>query len=282
MTTSKPEQTLVKLLTEMGAAFSAFSPSPRLDAQLILMKVLGVDRSWLAAHAEVCLSPQQSGEAARLTAAYQAGQALPYLLGQWEFYGRSFWLTPAVLIPRPETELLIERALQGRARQAVDIGTGSGCIAVTLAAEIPDLQLIAVDLSAAALEVAQQNARRYAVQDRVRLIQSDLGSALGGGFDLLCANLPYIPLADLETLEVARREPRLSLDGGPDGLSLIRRLLADLPRLLSHEGLALLEIGAGQGDAVLQHARQWLPEADSSLQCDLAGHDRLLVIQRRG
>ena len=169
-----------------------------------------------------------------------------------------------MLIPRPETELLVERALgwlrdHPDRRAAADVGTGSGCIAVTLARHTPDLRVAAVDRSPAALDVTRQNARAHGVDARIDFFQADLLGSVPGPFDLICANLPYIPTADVNDLAVARHEPRLALDGGPDGLDLIHRLLAQLPARLSPGGLALFEIEYRQGQSAAALAQAASP-----------------------
>lgn len=263
------------------------SESAGLDARLLLGAALGRDPTWLMAHPEAPLDKGQAETFHRGLQRYLSGEALPYILGWWEFYGRRFLVAPDVLIPRPETELMVETALaflqeRRRPARAVDIGTGSGCVAISLLAEIPKLRITAVDRSAAALSVARENALRLGVVDRISLVQADLMKPLDSAWDLVCANLPYIPEGDLASLEVAQREPRLALDGGPDGLTLVRRLLGELPGRLAPGGMALLEIGAEQGDAALAAARFALPAAGISLCTDLAGRDRLLVIRERG
>ena len=188
-----------------------------------------------------------------------------------------------MLIPRPETELLVERALgwlreHPDRRAAADVGAGSGCIAVTLARHTPDLHVAAVDRSPAALDVTRQNARAHGVDARIDFFQADLLGSVPGSFDLICANLPYIPSADVNGLAVARHEPRLALDGGPDGLDLIRRLLAQLPTRLSPGGLALFEIEYRQGQSATALAQAAIPAARVQILPDLSGLDRILEV----
>jgi release factor glutamine methyltransferase len=190
-----------------------------------------------------------------------------------------------VLIPRPETELLVEQALQWLtahpgSKWVVDVGTGSGCIAVALAVHAPGLRLLASDISPAALRVASGNARRHAVDSRIDFVLSDLLPAVGVSLDLLCANLPYIPSPELGTLKAARREPLLALDGGSDGLNLLQRLLGLAQDVLSEHALLLLEIGAYQGAAAARLAQTVFPRARVEILPDLAGNDRLLCIER--
>jgi release factor glutamine methyltransferase len=219
---------------------------------------------------------------------------MAYILGERAFYDRVLSVTPDVLIPRPETELLIELALDwARARshhhpgeplRIADVGAGSGAIAVTLAAHLPGADVWAVDVSAAAVEIARQNAARGGVAGRVRLVRGDLLVPLidvGAQVDLIAANLPYIPSAEVDHLPVARHEPRLALDGGPDGLVLIAALLADAPRNLAPGGTMLLEMQYDQGPAIHLLAERILPGARISVLTDLAGLPRLVRIERR-
>jgi len=219
-----------------------------------------------------------------LTDQYLKGVPLPYLLGEWEFFGRKFIVTPDVLIPRPETEHLVESALDYlqsiESPLIVDVGTGSGAIAVSLAAECPSARVIAVDLSKPALTIAQRNARRLG-QSQVDFLQTDLLSSLHTKFNLICANLPYIPSETLDTLEVARWEPRLALDGGISGLEDIRRLLIQARSRLSTPGALLMEIDASLGSESLSTAREILPQANCSLLKDLAGRDRIIKILQK-
>jgi len=254
-----------------------------LESQVLLASVLGKPRAWLIAHPEAELDQPQQAHLAELMDQLAAGAPLPYLLGQWEFYGLDFIVTPAVLIPRPETELLVERAAgwlrrSPDKRSAADVGTGSGCIAISLARQFSDLTITAVDCSRAALQVARQNTRRHAVDRQVHLYQGDLLSAAAGPFDLVCANLPYIPTPALAGLAVARHEPRLALDGGPDGLSAIRALLADARRWLAPGGLLLLEMQFDQSEAVQHIAGSYIDPVSISVQKDLAGLPRLVEL----
>jgi len=261
--------------------------TPRLDAQVLLGHILEKPRSWLLAHPEANLSPQQQEQLNQAVARLETGLPLPYLLGHWEFYSLDFNLNPAVLIPRPETELLIEQALawlraQSDRRRAADIGTGSGCIAITLAKFIPDLHVTATDVSPKALQIAQSNAKKHHVAERISLVKSDLlpNEKTNADFDLICANLPYIPTGRLHTLKVYRREPTLALDGGSDGLDLIRSLLGQAPRRLTRGGLLLIEIDSSHSKRAISLAHEAFPHADVRLLPDLAGQDRLIRIER--
>ena len=263
------------------------SETPSLDAQVLLAHLLDQPRAWLMAHPEHELAARLVRQLETTLDQLEAGEPLPYVLGHWEFYGLDLQVTPDVLIPRPETELLVEHAVRwlqahpGR-RCAADVGTGSGCIAVALAAAVPDLQVLATDISRKALRIARHNARRHGVTKRVRVAQYDLLPAPpppSERLDLICANLPYIPTETLHELEVYGREPELALDGGADGLQLIRRLLELLPGWLAPGGLALLEIEASQGMMALSLAVDTFSEARVRLHQDLAGRDRLVTIE---
>ncbi len=272
------------------------SDSPALDAQVLLAHALGRPRTWLLARPEAIPSPRDAQSFLGLLERAAAGEPIPYLIGAREFYGLDFIVTPAVLIPRPETELLVDKALGWLERQqtadrrpppsavrgprsVADIGTGSGCIAVALARFASHARIVATDISAEALEVAQANARKHEVVNRIEFFQGDLLEPLAEPVNLICANLPYVPTPSLDSLQVARSEPRLALDGGPDGLDLIRRLLGQAPAKLASHGALLLEIEAGQGAEVLALAQAALPAAQVGLRPDLAGRDRLLEIQ---
>ena len=249
--------------------------------------VLQRPRAWILAHPEQKLTAEQAARLNALLERLSAGEPLPYLTGRQEFYGLDFEVTPDVLIPRPETELLVEEALgwlreHPTARRMVDVGTGSGCIAASILTHCPRLSAEAVDVSQAALAVARRNAARHGVAERAVFTQGDLLDGLDGPFDLLCANLPYIPSGALASLPVTRYEPRLALDGGPDGLRLVAALVRQAPRALQPESLALFEIEAGQGRAAEALAREVFPPAGIHVLRDLAGHDRLLRIELGG
>lgn len=271
-------------LAQARQRLAAVSDTPLQEAQVILSHVLGQPRVSLLARPETGLTAAQAHQLEDRLARRAAGEPLPYLIGHWEFYGLDFLVTPDVLIPRPETELLVEQALDwlrlhpGR-RRVADVGTGSGCIAAAIALHAPDVHVLAVDRSLRALHVARENMLRHAVLGRVALAQMDLLSAAAGPLDLICANLPYIPSATLDGLDVARHEPRVALDGGADGLDLVRRLLASAPRLVAPGGLLLLEVEAGHGESAPALARELLPRAAVALLTDLAGLPRLLRIQ---
>jgi len=263
---------------------------PYLDAQLIVAHVLEKPRTWVLAHTEQDLAPEQLAAIEACAVHLEAGTPLPYVLGHWEFFGRDFSITPDVLIPRPETETLVEGAIRWlqaspERRTVADVGTGSGAIGVTLAAHVPGLYILATDLSLAALRVARCNAIRFDIDRHMDFLACDLLPPHHAGlptdlhFDLICANLPYIPTATLKSLKVFGREPALALDGGPDGLGPLRRLLSIAPDWLAPNGRILLEIEATMGVRALSLAYDLFNEAEIRLHQDLTGRDRLLEIQ---
>ncbi len=278
-TTSSVETWLLEARHQLDGS----SDQPALEAQVLLGHVLGQPRSWILAHSETSLSAAQDETLAALLSRRLLGVPLPYLVRHWEFYGLDFAVNEHVLIPRPETEFMVEEALdwlRGRRQPllAADVGTGSGCIAVALACHTPNLTVIASDLARPTLQVARRNVLRHGLEGRVHLLKSDLLGACAGPFDLLCANLPYIPSAALAGLAVAAYEPRLALDGGPDGLRLIERLLAQSAPRMAPGGMLLLEIEAGQGESAAEAAYRCFPEASIRVLPDLAGKPRLLKI----
>jgi release factor glutamine methyltransferase len=262
---------------------------PELDAQLVIAHAVDRPRTWVLAHPEMILSAPQLAAVEESVARLASGEPLPYILGHWEFFGLDLDLTPAVLIPRPETETLVEKAIawlqaSPERRTIADIGTGSGAIAITLAMHIPDACILATDLSFPALQVAKRNAIKFDVAKRIDFVQCDLLPAHHQAlptslhFDLICANLPYIPARKLEKLSVFGREPTIALSGGEDGLALIRRLLKIAPEWLAPHGMILLEIEDSLGNEALSLAYDSFSEATMHLHQDLTGRDRLLEI----
>ena len=265
--------------------------APRLTAEALLAHVLGITRTQLLSRPERQLSAGTLAQFQSLVSRAAQGEPLGYLTGRREFYGLDFLVDSRVLVPRPETELLVDLALnlQSPVRRAsnlqlLDVGTGSGCIAIALALKLPAARVTAVDISPVALALARLNAERHGVSNRVTFIQGDLlanlppAGRLIANYQLLIANLPYIPSDEFRRLPVARHEPALALDGGPDGLALIRRLLSDAPRLMDPRGRLLLEIGAAQGEAAAALARAAFPSAQVEIHQDLAGLDRIISV----
>ncbi len=251
---------------------------------VLLAHVLQTPKTWVLAHPEAHLNAEQAGLFIQLAQRFAHGEPLAYLTGCQEFFGLKFFVSPAVLIPRPETELLVEEALdwlQGKpgSLQALDVGTGSGCIAITLAKLVPNLNVTAVDSSAEALTVASANARQHQVSERVTFLQADLIPEALPRFDLICANLPYIPTGKLSAVNSRAYEPSEALDGGADGLRLLRRFFEQIPQHVCPRGLVLAETEAGLGPATLALARESLPDAQIDLLQDLNQRDRLVRIQ---
>jgi release factor glutamine methyltransferase len=277
------------LLSEITDRLTSLSDTPALDASVLMAHVIDKPRTWVMAHPEFILTPEQQKQLDDSLTRLERGESFPYVVGHWEFFGMDFDITPDVLIPRPETELLVEKAIawlqESPVRRTVaDIGTGSGVIAVSIAVNVPEANIIATDISADALEVAEKNAKKFGVEDRVEFVQCDLLPSepefftTEGHFDLICANLPYIPTGTLRGLPIYGREPTLALDGGGDGLELIRRLLGIAPEWLAPHGMMLLEIESTRGHQALDLAGDLFSEATISLHQDLAGRDRLLQI----
>ena len=259
----------------------------RREASSLLSHVIGRDRTFLISHAEDQLAEAELRKFADAIARRARGEPAQYITGVQDFYGRSFRVTPDVLIPRPETELLVEGALQVMNANAsvCDIGTGSGCIAVTLLCERADARAIAVDISEAALEVARQNARDHAVENRIELLVSDCFASLDANtrrFDLIVSNPPYVSANALPGLqrEVRDYEPLVALSPGADGLSVIRRLLVEAPAFLKTNGYLLLEIGFDQGEAVQELVKNKVWTLTQMLP-DLQGIPRIVVLQKR-
>jgi len=264
---------------------TAISETAHLDSQVLLAHVLGVNRTWIIAHPEEYLTRDQYNQLESLASSLQQGEPLPYLLGCWEFYGLEFKVAPSVLIPRPETELLVDQAIHwlrknpGR-RFGVDVGSGSGCIATALAFNIPDLKMVISDISSQAIKLARENLDAHGISGRAYPIQSDLLTAFASAsFDIICANPPYIATDKLRALDVSRYEPISALDGGIDGVETIRRLFEQAPGRLNPGGCMLMEIESTQGENVYKLAKTAFPGAKISVLQDLAKLDRLLYIE---
>lgn len=261
------------------------SENPAIEAQMIASHVLSKPRSWLMAHPEFVLDDSTQQALNSNLNSVVNGYPFAYITGEREFFGRRFEIRPGLLVPRPETELLVETAIQWMKmhptrRAVVDVGCGSGCIAVTLAAEIRDAQIDAIDIDPLAVQITHQNAQLHGVSRRINAVQGNLLINSQGTYDLICANLPYIPSGTLLNLPAARFEPTLALDGGPDGLRLMDALLKQSIERLLPGGLILLEIEASQGESVPLLAKTYFPGADIHLHTDLAGLPRLVSIQR--
>ncbi len=289
MLASSAEQplTLGDALHAGSRTLAAHTSNPRLEAELLLTHLLERPRTYLHAHPEQTLAPAARAAYARLLARRAAGEPLPYITGHIEFYGLDFAITPAVLIPRPETELLVETALDWLRTHpdavAADVGVGSGCIAIALAVHTPRLHLHASDLSAVALEVARANAVRHGVIARITFHQGDLLAPLPQSLDLIVSNPPYVAVPEWDALpRSVRQEPPLALLAGDDGLNVIRRLLPQARQALRPGGLLLVEIGEQQAKAAQALAQAAFRKAAIAVLPDLAGKPRLLMVQSRG
>ncbi|HET6821513.1 MAG TPA: peptide chain release factor N(5)-glutamine methyltransferase [Anaerolineales bacterium] len=277
-------------LSEITNQLTSLSDTPALDASVLLAHILHKPRTWVVAHPELTFTTEQQKQLDDSLRRLERGESFPYVLGHWDFYGMDFEVTPDVLIPRPETELLVDRAIawlkeSPLQRSVADIGTGSGVIAISIAVHVPAVHVLATDISPPALEVARRNAGTFDVLHKVDFVQCDLLPARNAPllrelrFDLICANLPYIPTETLHNLPVFGREPTLALDGGDDGLELIRRLLRMAPDWLAPDGMILLEIESTRGSQTSDLAHNLFPEAAIYLHQDLTGRDRLLEIR---
>lgn len=278
--------------------------SPRLDAEILLAEALGANRAHLLAHGQDALPPAAWERFQGWAARREKREPVAYLIGRREFFGLDFAVTPAVLIPRPETEHLVEEALaishrmslrakrsnpaplkeemrDGAGVAIADVGAGSGAIAVSLAVHLPGARVCALEASADALAVAWRNADRHRVSDRMCFVQSDLLERLPWPADILAANLPYVGDAEWDVLapEIRLHEPEMALRGGTDGLDCIRRLLHQAPARLRPGGAVLLEIGASQGTAVGELALAAFPGASVRIIQDYAGLDRVVIVE---
>ncbi len=257
-----------------------------LDAELLARFVMG---GWTRGEFIVRrLEPAPPGFGApflELVRRREARTPTAYLTGRREFWSQEFEVSAAVLVPRPETELLVEEVLARVAAEAplviAEVGTGSGCLAVSLARWLPRARVFATDISPAALDLARKNAVRLEVGDRVRFLRCDVLSGLGGRFDVIVSNPPYIPTVDLATLqpEVRDYEPKIALDGGPDGLDIVRRVVLDAALRLNPGGLLIFEFGFGQADRVRAILDGTAGFDLLAIRADLAGIQRVAVAQ---
>ncbi len=258
----------------------------RRDAEILLLGVLGVGRAQLLANPERELSQEEETSFLRAIDRRAANEPIQYILGKQEFYGLDFQVTPAVLIPRPETEHLVESVLQllphDEPLEILDVGTGSGILAVTLAHHLPHARMTAVDISADAIAIARRNAEAHHVADRIRFVVSDLLSALDDAaerFDAIVSNPPYVAEMDRDNLapEVREYEPATALFAGETGLDIYRRLIPEARNALKPNGLLAVEIGQGQRDAIAELLADW---RDVSFLNDLQQIPRVALARR--
>ena len=292
----------------MARLRAAHVPSHTLATELLLMHALERDRTWLYTHPEAALDPADTEKYLGLIARRAAGEPTQYLTGKQEFWGLEFEVTPAVLIPRPETEHVMEVALarlgprgfkihldSGLPREKLriaDVGTGSGCLAVALAYELPHAEIFATDISAAALEVAQRNAKRHNVGDRIHFLETNLldgltdrggsGDAKSRNFDLIVSNPPYVAREEVAQLqrEVRDHEPHAALFGGPTGVEMYARLIEEAGSLLRSGGILVLELGYNSAEhvrAILAEQKRW---TNITFTNDLAGIPRVAAAGR--
>jgi len=268
----------------------------RLDAEVLLAEALGCDRGRLYLHDERPIAARALEQLRSFLARRASGEPVAYITGRREFWSRDFLVTPAVLVPRPETELLVETVLgffeaefqiSHLKSKILELGTGSGAIAVSLAKEIGGAEIWATDVSPDALEVARSNARRHHVEDKIRFLAGDLFEPLSVGpefFAAIVANPPYVRRAELDTLprDVRGFEPRVALDGGPDGLDFYRRIIAGAGRYLAARGFLIVEIGADMGTQVARLLTDAGGYTPARLYRDLAGQDRAIGARRIG
>lgn len=278
------------LLSDITNRLASISDTPALDASVLIAYIMDKPRTWIMAHPESTLTVEEQKQLDDALAQLEKGKPFPYVLGHWEFFGLEFDITPDVLIPRPETELLVEKAIawlqkSPDEKNVADVGTGSGAIAVSIAVNVTDANILATDISPKALQVAKQNATKHGVKDRIEFIECDLLPDQSkivnrkSKINLLCANLPYIPTHTLHNLPIYGREPTLALDGGADGLDLFRKLLKLSSEWTAPNGLMLLEIEATLGERTMELVQELVPNANIQLHQDLTGRDRLLEIE---
>jgi release factor glutamine methyltransferase len=276
--------TLHQALSQGAGKLSGITAEPRRDAELLLMHLIGRDRVFLLTHSDAPLTAEQAAQYESWLERRAAHEPIQYILGEQEFFGLNFAVTRDVLIPRPETEHLVETLLarvpHDQPLRIVDIGTGSGAIAVALAHSLPQAQVTALDISAAALAVAKGNAETHHVADRMRFLQSDLLNAVAGErFDAIVSNPPYVADGDRASLEPQVRdyEPASALFAGPSGLDVYERLIPEALAALEPGGWLLMEIGQGQRDALAQRLSGW---NDVGFVDDLQGIPRVACARR--
>lgn len=251
-----------------------------LEGEILLRHALQIDRARLYSELNCELTAEQEEKFWHLVQRRLSGEPTAYITGHREFYGLDFYVDRRVLIPRPETELLVEEAVRlvqaGNIAVTADIGTGCGAIAISLARHFPRLKIYASDVSAEALELARLNCAKHGVADRIQLLHGDMLEPLPEPVDLIIANLPYVTEPEISTSALADFEPRLALNGGNDGLDKVRRLCKQAGDKLNPQGGILLEIGPGQSRPVISWLRRRFPSASVAVKLDLQGIERVV------
>jgi release factor glutamine methyltransferase len=254
-----------------------------LEGEILLRHILGIERAHLFSHLDDELTSRQGAALKRALVRRRKGEPTAYITGHREFYGLDFIVNHNVLIPRPESELLIAKAIDiiksHKIKQIADIGTGSGAIAISVAVGVPEVMIYATDISKRALAVASKNCRRHGVADRIIPLQGDMLGPLPGPVDLIIANLPYVKASDLPAGGPLSFEPSLALDGGADGLDWISILCRQVGSRLKQKGYLLLEIGQGQAERVSELLRKEFPAAVIEIDRDLAGIERIVSLR---
>ena len=258
------------------------------EAELLLGHILGMSKTQLYIEPERSLTSVETEHLCHLVRRRLDHEPAAYILGHCEFYGIDFCIDCHTFIPRPETELLVEKAVelasrishQGKRITIADVGTGCGAIAISLALALPQAKIYATDISASALQVAEMNCRRHAVSSQVELLQGNLLEPLSQPVDMIVANLPYIKSCEFKDLspEVRNFEPTTALAGGEDGLGKIQQILEQMPGKLNYGGCFLLEIGQGQGRMVTSLIKSYFPQASMELISDLGGIERVVKV----
>ena len=278
------QMTYSRLLTKAAQEFATLGfETPKFDARLLLQEAGGFSHAQFISNGDDICPEEIEARYREFVERRKLGEPVHRILEYREFFGREFQLSAETLIPRPDTEVLIEAVLENLSRpngSILDIGTGSGVIAITLAAELPSFNVTAIDVSEDALTTASANARRHGVEQRVSFVKSDMFSRVDGKFDLIVSNPPYIPTADMSCLarEVIDHDPHTALDGGADGLEFYRRIFASVHEYLKPSGMVVVEIGIEQKNSVSEIAL--VSGFDlAKTQKDLAGIDRILMFE---
>ena len=273
--------TVREAINRAGDLLAQVTKEYALESGVLMAHTLKMDRVQLFLDPKRRLTPEQFDRFQGFIERRLKGEPMAYIVGRREFYGLDFYVDSNVLIPRPETELLVEKALNIAKHRSIttiaDIGTGSGAIAISLALQLPNTKIYATDISAAALKVAAVNCGKHGVADKVCLLEGDLLEPLPEPVDLIVANLPYVRQSDLAGVNTHGFEPELALDGGADGLDLIRHLIAQLLGKLNTNGDLLLEVGAGQAKAVTVLLKNAFPSARIETFKDLAKIERVVA-----